>query len=310
MTIREARAKTAASLSPLGSGQLDADVLLKWILGVDQTRLLFYADTQLTARQEAQLSDAVVSRSAGLELCYITGHKEFYALDFALSRAVLPPKPDTELLVDNTIDLVQKRITSLPQGEQVVLCDMCCGTGCVGLSVLHTLCQRMGCVPPVELVLVDVMDEAIAVARDNTRRLLDSAMLRRVTFIQSDLFESLPQAMRFDVIAANPPYIPFDEAKSLLADGRGEPLVALCGDDRRGAKVTPGDGLDITRRLVRSSVVRLKSGGALVLETGEDQVTEVQKMMVKAGFAGVEVTRDLASKPRNVKGWLWKKEMK
>ena len=307
MTIREARAKAAEELSSLGSGQLDADVLLKWILCVDETYLLFYRDTQLTERQEASFWSAIAERKRGREICYITGHKEFYGLDFILSRHVLPPKPDTELLVDNTIDLVQQRIAMLSKLDQVLLCDLCCGCGCVGISVMHTLRQRLGCVPPVQLILIDISDKAILIAQENARRLLDSETQRLLCFIQSDMFARHATRKEYDVIAANPPYVSFLQASSLLSDGRDEPMVALCGDEPDRGGTRKGDGLDVTRRLIRTATRRLAQGGALVLETGEYQVSEVEKLMVKAHFRHVEVSHDLAGKPRNVQGRLWKK---
>ena len=326
MTIAEARTRAAGDLAHSGSGRLDADVLLKWILGVDETYLLFHADTPLTQEQQRQLEEAVARRKTGLAVCYITGKKEFWGLDFDVTRDVLPPKSDTELLVENTLAAVRRRLACLSAGEQVALCDVGAGTGCVGVSVMSDL-ERLGQAAAVSLVMLDVSEAALHVAKGNATRLLRPSTLCHVSFLQSDLFEALPTAVRFDVIASNPPYISRDETSRLLADGRGEPMLALCGDeDRRGAAaqgdgesqaraegkqemtrracVAPGDGLDVTRRLVRGAVGRLKMGGTLILETGEDQAGVVEQLLVGAGFAHVEVSRDLAGKLRNVQGRL------
>ena len=304
MTIGQARAAAARVLSPLGTGQLDADVLLKWILGVDQTHLLFHSDDHLSEQEEARLEDAVVQRLRGIEVCYITGHKEFYGLDFILSDAVMPPKSDTELLVDNTIAAVAERLADVNRGEQVTVCDMCCGSGCVGVALLRTIDERFTGDPHVSLVMADISDEILRIARGNAKRLLDSETFERVTFIQSDLFASFPPSMHFDVIAANPPYIPYDEAVFLLLDGRGEPMVALCGDEMQRGGVVRGDGLDVMRRLTRAACNHLKPGGALIVEVGDGQAMAVRQLLVEEGFAAVNITRDLADTPRNVSGRL------
>ena len=295
MTVREARGQAADALSQLGSARLDADVILKWILGVDETHLLFHGETELTQVQQQRLHEAVCHRQRGLAVCYITGQKEFYGLDFDVTRDVLPPKSDTELLVENTLAAVRQRLGCLSAGDQVALCDMCAGSGCVGVSVMSEL-EREG---SVSLVLADISEAALRVAKHNAMRLLRQPALQHVSFVQSDLFDGIPGAMRFDVVVSNPPYIPRDEALWLLADGRGEPLLALAGDEAVG-----GDGLDVTRCLVSQAASHLKTGGQLILETGDGQAGAVRQLFEQSGFGCVSVSRDLAGKMRNVQGTL------
>ena len=298
MDIATARRWGREQLQLSPTPELDADCMLSSILGCDKTFLLFHRETLLTDAQERRFRDSVTARRTGLPVAYITGHKEFFGYDFAVSRAVLIPKPDTELLVENAIHAIQEKHAS---ASALTLCDMCTGSGCVGLSILRA-CADGGIVPP-GLTLADISEDALAVARQNLRSLVPPALQDRVTIVRSNLFAAVSAS--FDIIVANPPYIPAQEVAVLLQDGRGEPVLALDGDvDEHGCPTQEGDGLGLMRALVPQAAQHLRSGGVLVIEAGEYNAEATERLFRAAGFSDTRIHRDLSGQLRDVYG-VW-----
>ena len=295
MTVAAVRQQLAAAFRAVSpSPQLDADCILQHVLNCDKTQLLLRRADMLTAPQLAAVRAAADRRKTGLPIAYITGHKEFFGYDFLVTPAVLIPKPDTELLVELALQAVH-----LLAGENArSVCDMCAGSGCVGVSLLCALSDSGAVAPPLTLTFSDSSAEALAVARQNADRLLPPAALGQVRFVQSDLFARFSQT--FDLIVANPPYVPHDEALSLLQDGRGEPLLALDGDVAEDGTIESRDGLSLIRRLVPQAYARLVSGGALLMETGEYNAEAAAALCQTAGFCDVVIERDLSGQLRVV----------
>ncbi|MBD5426570.1 MAG: peptide chain release factor N(5)-glutamine methyltransferase [Treponema sp.] len=284
----------AALLDTSPTPQLDADCILQWILHCDKTQLLLRRNEPLTAAQVAAAQEAAATRRTGFPIAYITGRKAFFGNDFYVTPAVLIPKPDTELLVEQTIVAVRAVQAARPQ-EKIAVCDMCAGSGCVGISVL---CALGG---GISLTLVDVSADALQVARTNVRRLLVPAVQDDVRFVQSDLFAHVPQT--FQVIAANPPYVPHTQARELLRDGRSEPLLALDGDvTERGEWSGTEDGLALIRRFVLQAYTHLADGGMLLVETGEYNARETAACFAQAGLKDIRIEKDLCGQLRNVIG--------
>ena len=248
------------------------------------------------------MQSAVAKRKTGLPIAYITGHKEFFGYDFAVTLAVLIPKPDTELLVELAIATVKDRLAAHPNAVPTV-CDMCTGSGCVGIALLRTLVDSgsfaEGNLPP--LTLADVNAGALSVARENVMRLLTPPQRQSVHLVRTDLFGQVPHI--FDIITANPPYVPSAEALALLADGRGEPLLALDGDATgTGDGAASTDGLAVIRRLVPQAHAHLADGGTLLMETGEYNAEDAAELCERAGFRSVRIKCDLGGQPRVVCG--------
>lgn len=284
----------AALLDTSPTPQLDADCILQWVLHCDKTQLLLRRDDPLTAAQAAAAQEAAARRRTGLPIAYITGSKAFFGNDFYVTPAVLIPKPDTELLVEQTIAAVRAAHAARPQ-QKIAVCDMCAGSGCVGISVL---CALGG---GISLTLVDVSADALQVARTNARRLLAPAVQDDVRFVQSDLFAHVPQV--FQVIAANPPYVPHTQARELLRDGRSEPLLALDGDvAENGVWSGTEDGLALIRRLVPQAYTHLADGGMLLVETGEYNARQAAVYFAQAGLKDIYIEKDLSGQLRNVIG--------
>ena len=292
MTVWQFKKNAVNLLKDSPTPALDVDVLLQFFLNLDKTCLLMSRDKTVPDDILLKLNSAVEQRKNGLPVAYITGHKEFFGLDFTVSPAVLIPKPDTELLVE----LALNSIESNPALKKIRVLDMCTGSGCVGISLFKSL-------PPgaqIELTLADISSDALQIAGINAERLLKSAAAD-IHFIQTNLFENISGT--FDMIVTNPPYVRHNEAVELLQDGRSEPLLALDGD------VTPdsswnglNDGLSLIKRLVIQAKEHLGKGGHLLMETGCDNAEETADFFTQNGFTDVKIAKDINGLLRVVSG--------
>lgn len=280
---------------PSPTPDLDINCILCSILNVDKTYLLTHSQNELTETQLENLASAVSKRRTGLPIAYITGVKEFYGREFCVTPAVLIPKPDTEILVERAAEIV------LQSGRAVKLCDMCAGSGCVGLSVFLAVKEKQQTdLCKIESVcLADISEAALEIAKLNAKRLLRDEDKARFSFIKTDLFAEITDT--FDLICTNPPYIPHGEAAALLEDGRSEPLLALDGDANVDETISEsGDGLAVIRRLVPAAFKRLNGGGTLLMECGEYNAQKAADLCREAGFSSVRIHKDLAGQMRLV----------
>ena len=268
MTIQEFKNKALAILKEKSpSPSLDIEVLLSYILGYTKTQILLNRNQEIPENKIEWLNQAVDKRSQGLPVAYITGHKEFYGYDFYVSPAVLIPKPDTEILVERAIEIIIEKMDNRPNSILTV-CDMCCGSACIGLSVIKNLIEEYN-IPEEKLpkfTFVDISLPALEIARKNAQKLnLPSERLR---FIQSNLFDLIP--WDFDIILTNPPYIPAKMVDELLMDNRNEPRLALDGDVKlNGEPSDSDDGLEIIRNLIPQAKEHLCRYGNILMESGE-----------------------------------------
>ncbi len=302
MTLQEAKKNIVQKIkASSASPELDADVLLQALLEKDKTFVLLNRDIELTAEQKARLDEWTDARAKGLPVAYITGHKEFYGLDFYVSQSVLIPKPDTEILVARAVELLADRIDENFCKPQIAVCDMCTGSGCVALSVLRALVddERVDLDQLPTFILADISAAALDVAKKNARALLSPGESQKVKFVQSNLFDNVP--FRFDIILSNPPYIPHGQARELLSDGRGEPLLALDGDiNEVGDFSGTDDGLAVFRRLALEAKSRLNPGGIFLCETGEYNADTAAEFLSSNGYVDVGIDLDLEGQKRVV----------
>lgn len=301
MTFQQFKIQSIKELSGSPSPSLDVEVLMQWILKKDRSYILFHRDEELSEEQESQLKKSISLRKTGLPIAYITGHKEFYGIDFMVSPDVLIPKPDTEVLVENSIEII--RCLQDKSDHTLNILDMCTGSGCVAISIIKTLkdLQAAGESNP-KFTLADISNKALDIARENARRILDSETLSKLTFVSTNLFKNLKDKS-FDLIVSNPPYVPCDQTTELLKDGRNEPRLALDGDiDIEGNPSGTKDGLEIIRNLVSQAKSHLTENGMLILETGEYNAMETACLMEKIGFRDVKTYVDLEGDLRNVSG--------
>lgn len=257
--------------------RLDAELIVSHALSITRTQVIMERDRPLGGAELERLRALVKRRRAHEPIAYLRGEREFYGRPFRVDKRVLIPRPDTETLV--TVALERTKAISL----SARVLDLCTGSGCVAITVAK---ER----PTTDVLGVDVSDEALAVARDNARRL--GAM--RAVFRKGDLFEGL--AGRFELITANPPYIPSPEIPTLAEDVRNfEPHLALDGGE---------DGLAIIRSILKDAARFLVSRGALAMEVGFGQAPAVADLFRAAGYDDVAIERDYARIERVVSGVL------
>lgn len=301
MTFQQFKIQSIKVLSGSPSPSLDVEVLMQWILKKDRSYILFHRDEKLSEEQESQLKKSISLRKTGLPIAYITGHKEFYGIDFMVSPDVLIPKPDTEILVENSIEII--RCLQDKSDHTLNILDMCTGSGCVAISIIKTLKDlHSPGESNLKFTLADISNKALDIARENARRILDPETLSKLTFVSTNLFKNLKDKS-FDLIVSNPPYVPCDQTTELLKDGRNEPRLALDGDiDIEGNPSGTKDGLEIIRNLVSQAKSHLTENGMLILETGEYNAMETACLMKKIGFRDVKTYVDLEGDLRNVSG--------
>ncbi|MBT0963925.1 peptide chain release factor N(5)-glutamine methyltransferase [Denitromonas iodatirespirans] len=253
----------------------DARILMAEAIGRPSSFLVAHPETVLTAEQQARFAQWVTRRAAGEPVAYLIGTREFYGRPFAVSPAVLIPRPETEGIIDIARE-------AFPTAPSHVL-DL--GTGSGALAVTLALLW-----PEAAVVAVDRSAAALAVAAANARQLG-----ARVDVLESDWFSALPAARRFDLIVSNPPYVAEGDPHLGEGDVRFEPPGALAA----GA-----DGLDDIRRIAADAAPRLASGGCLLVEHGYDQGAAVRQILALGGLARVRSWTDLAGIERITGGWL------
>lgn len=260
---------------------LDAWYLLEYVTGV--SKAMYFAEPERAVSEENadRYIDCIRRRAAHIPLQHITGEQEFMGYPFCVNEHVLIPRQDTEILVEEAIQVMRPKMKIL---------DMCTGSGCIVLSILK-MCREKYYMTDLQGIGADVSEEALKVARENGRRLGVP-----VTWIQSDLFAKIPEEEKYDVIVSNPPYIETAVIDTLQEEVRlHDPYIALDGKE---------DGLYFYRRIISEAGKYLKTQGKLMFEIGCDQAESVEELMKNAGYEQITVKKDLAGLDRVVYGTL------
>ena len=261
MNIAGAIEYLSAGLSPVTDEHLtEARLAVSDMAEIPYNRLNKYNASTFPAALMPRLEELVSRRKSGEPLQYILGKWEFMGLPFYTRPCALIPRQDTETLCEEALSIGGK-----------TLLDLCCGTGCIGVSL-----ARLG---GFEVTFADISPDCLALAREN-------AALNGVagSFVLTDMFGNISGS--YDMICVNPPYIPTSELASLQAEVKREPVLALDG----GA-----DGLDFYRRISRDYAAHLNPGGALLMEVGAGQAEDVAEMFPKA-----EIIKDICGIKRVV----------
>ncbi len=252
--------------------ELDAELLLAHALDVGRSWLMAHPEHRLTPEQATSFRALLARRLAREPLAYITGRRWFYDLQLAVTPAVLIPRPETE-------ELVERALAWLREQPRAVVVDVGTGSGAIALAV-----AKHG--PEARVYATDVSPEALAVARENARRL---GLAHRVIFLLGDLLAPLPEPV--DILLANLPYIPEGDRASLMPEVAAyEPPAALFSGET---------GLDHIARLLEQAPRHLRPGGRILLEMGCDQ-GEAAATLARHAFpqAQVQILRDLAGRDR------------
>ena len=262
--------------------RLDAELLLGKSMGLSREDLYIHLHSRVKKAEREALGDLIRRRISGEPLQYISGHQEFWSVDFKVDPHVLIPRPETELLVEETLSILSARpFTTAP-----LVLELGTGSGAIAISLARE-------VKDIFVVATDISTEALLLARENALR---ADVLRKIAFLNGDLFgpiRNLGDKGPFDVILSNPPYIARPEIGRLPREVKSEPVIALDGGE---------DGLSFYRRIVSRAPSYLQRGGWLLLEIGQGQGFEVSHLIGEGGaFLEPQLLPDLAGIDRIVK---------
>lgn len=278
MTYRECYEQGCRTLQAAGieEAALDARLLLEAVCGTDRNDLLVHGEQPVAPEAEEKYFGWIGKRAGRIPLQQLTGEQDFMGLTFNVNEHVLIPRQDTEILVEEVLK-------ELHDGMRIL--DMCTGSGCILLSLLHYSndCEGLG---------VDLSAEALKVAGRNVLKVLTPEKAEHAHFLQSDLFEKVEG--KFEIIVSNPPYIASAEVEKLMPEVRDhEPRMALDGTE---------DGLYFYRCIIEEAGKHLVSSGMLFFEIGYDQGQAVSELMRTEGYCEVQVVQDYAGLDRVVLG--------
>ena len=278
MTYRECYEQGCRTLQAAGieEATLDARLLLEAVCGTDRNDLLVHGEQPVMPQAEEKYLHWIRQRAEHIPLQQLTGEQDFMGLTFSVNEHVLIPRQDTEILVEEVLKELHDRMRIL---------DMCTGSGCILLSLLHYSndCEGLG---------VDLSAEALEVAGRNVLKVLTPEKAEHAHFLQSDLFEKVEG--KFEIIVSNPPYIASAKVDKLMPEVRDhEPRMALDGTE---------DGLHFYRRIIEEAGKHLVSSGMLFFEIGYDQGQAVSELMRAGGYREVQVVQDYAGLDRVVLG--------
>jgi len=264
----------------VGSPRMNAELLLMFTLGCDRAYLFAHPERELTAEEQTRYQEALSQRARGIPAQYITGHQEFWGMDFIVSPAVLIPRPETEHIIETVLKLSQEGNNggraSAPGGQYQIV-DVGTGSGCIALALAKELPQAV-------IHATDISPAALEIARANAAR---HQLENRIHFHQTDLLQGLDPG-KFDFVVSNPPYVGESEEDQVQLEVRKfEP---------RNAVFAGPTGLEVIERLIPQARTVLKPGGWLVMEISGTIADGVKRML--GGWQQVQITNDLQGIPR------------
>lgn len=279
-TVRELlnEANTILKNAKIETYILDANLLLAYVLKKDKLWLMTNSFERISEEKEKEFLELVRKRESKYPMGYILEETEFMGIDFTVKEGVLIPRGDTEVLVEQVLK-------NIDEDESLEICDLCCGSGAIGLSL--AIFRK-----DIKVDLLDIDKKPELVTKINIEKL---DLSNRAKFIHSDLFKSV-EDKKYDIIVSNPPYIREEVIDTLMEDVKNyEPHLALSGGE---------DGLVFYRKIIKDSVNLLKGKKILAFEIGHDQGEDVSNLMKESGFENIHVIKDLAGLDRVVIGKL------
>ena len=264
MTIKE-----AFNLAKQNMDSIEARVLIKYILNKNEINIIANENIELSNENKKQLLESIEKIKKGYPLQYITHYQEFMGIKFEVNENVLIPQPDTEVLVEKTIKIVQKCYPK-EDNRNIKILDLCTGSGAIAISLKKYL-------PSVQVFASDISEKALEIAKTNAKK--NDVQIK---LIESNMFENINE--KFDIVVSNPPYIKTDEITKLSNQVQNEPRLALDGGK---------DGLDFYRIIQKNIKNYLYENGMLLMEIGYDQGQAVASM-----FKNSKLVKDYAGKDR------------
>jgi len=246
-------------------------MLLKHLLKVNDSYILINSDEELKVEVEEKFKQGIDSLNKGMPLQYITNNQEFMKLDFYVDSNVLIPQPDTEILVEEVLELLKDNFNTKK------ILDLCTGSGAIGVCIAkYTKCF---------VTMSDISKNALEVAKKNA---LNNEVIDKCKFVLSNMFEDIQE--KFDIIVSNPPYIKTNIINTLEAEVQNEPMLALDGGE---------DGLMFYKIIAENACKFLNKNGILALEIGYDQKEEVIKLLeLEEKYTDIYSKKDLSGNDR------------
>lgn len=282
MTIRDIIIKYSKELEKISdTPRLDVEIFLQKALGdVDRIYIHLNLNKELTKEQYDEFLGYINDRINGRPVAYIVGNREFMGLDFFVKEGVLIPRPDTETLVEEIIELCKNK------NEEINIIDIGTGSGAITVSLAKYIENS-------NITSLDISDIPLEVGKINA---VNNGVDDRIEFLKSDVFTAIKNTeKKFDIIVSNPPYIPQKDIETLHTQVKDyEPYNALEGGE---------DGLDFYRQITEESVQYLKQGGILAYEVGHDQAEDVSKIMKHHGYDKIYTKKDIQGIDRVVIGF-------
>jgi len=264
------------------ASEFEAKLIVSYCAGRTREEMLAISKIFATDPEIKQkIKKSVERRLNGEPLAYVLGEWEFYSIPLIINNKVLIPRTDTELLAQETINLLKRKVW------QTRMLDLCCGSGCIGLAAASN-------VPGCRIVMIDSSEEALGVCRQNMIR---TNLSRFITAMDADILIKPPAILgEFDVIVSNPPYIPTADIQTLDRSVKDfEPIMALDGGE---------DGLDYFRAIAGNWKSLLKRGGHMAFECGIDQSAAVRYILKQNGFSDIKTYKDTLGIERVITGMI------
>ena len=276
-TVKELLSKGIMLLEENGieDSIIKAKRLIQYVLKKTASKIIFDMDDSVKKCEETQYLEYINQIIKGKPLQYITHEQEFMGFKFYVNENVLIPQPDTETLVERTIEIIKD---VQPDTENIDVLDMCTGSGAIAVSIAK-LCKN------IKICALDISDDALEIAKKNAFE--NEA---NVEFFKSDMFENISKNSKFDLIVSNPPYIKETVISTLSKDVQNEPHIALSGGK---------DGLDFYRIIANNAYKYLKYQGKVLVEIGYDQAESVEELFEQTHqYDKIRCIKDLSGNDR------------